>query len=149
MRRTATIEDNAPDLGDLYEREGPRMWRAVFAYAQDRAVIDDAVAEAFAQCLRRGEEVRSPRAFVETLPSPVRSKQCPRVVMGRSRRTCLLALALVIGACTKADTKESASPAKATPSMVVEDVRIPRSVPSDLRITSRWAWLIPRLEARK
>ncbi len=73
MRRTATIEDNAPDLGDLYEREGPRMWRAVFAYAQDRAVIDDAVAEAFAQCLRRGEEVRSPRAFVETLPSPVRA----------------------------------------------------------------------------
>ncbi len=64
MRRTAAIGDDARDLGDLYEREGPRLWRAVFAYAQDRAVTDDAVAEAFAQCLRRGEEVRSPRAWV-------------------------------------------------------------------------------------
>lgn len=44
------------------------------------------------------------------------------------------ASALVIGACTKAATKESASQAKATPSMVVEDVKNPRSVPSDLRI---------------
>jgi RNA polymerase sigma-70 factor (ECF subfamily) len=66
MRRTAAIGDDAHDLGDLYEREGPRLWRAVFAYAQDRAVTDDAVAEAFAQCLRRGEGVRSPRAWVWT-----------------------------------------------------------------------------------
>jgi RNA polymerase sigma factor (sigma-70 family) len=67
MRRTAAIgSNNARDLGDLYEREGPRLWRAVLAYAQDRAVTDDAVAEAFAQCLRRGERVRSPRAWVWT-----------------------------------------------------------------------------------
>lgn len=66
MRRTAAIGDGARDLGDLYEQEGPRLWRAVFAYAQDRAVTDDAVAEAFAQCLRRGEGVRSPRAWVWT-----------------------------------------------------------------------------------
>lgn len=66
MRRTAAIGGDARDLGDLYEREGPRLWRAVFAYAQDRAVTDDAVAEAFAQCLRRGDGVRSPRAWVWT-----------------------------------------------------------------------------------
>ena len=66
MRRTAAIGDKAHDLGDLYEREASRLWRAVFAYAQDRAITDDAVAEAFAQCLRRGSEVRDPRAWVWT-----------------------------------------------------------------------------------
>lgn len=66
MRRTAAIGGEARDLGELYEREGPRLWRAVFAYAQDRAITDDAVAEAFAQCLRRGDEVRSPRSWVWT-----------------------------------------------------------------------------------
>jgi RNA polymerase sigma factor (sigma-70 family) len=64
MRRTTAIEDPAHDLGDLYEREGARSWRAVFAYCQDVSVTDDAVAEAFAQCLRRGDQVRDPRAWV-------------------------------------------------------------------------------------
>ena len=66
MRRTAAVGNDARDLGDLYEREGSRLWRAVFAYSQDRAVTDDAVAEAFAQCLRRGDGVRDPRAWVWT-----------------------------------------------------------------------------------
>jgi RNA polymerase sigma-70 factor (ECF subfamily) len=52
------------DLGDLYAREGARLWRAVFAFAHDRAITDDAVAEAFAQCLRRGDAIRDPRAWV-------------------------------------------------------------------------------------
>lgn len=64
MRRTTAIEDAAHDLGDLYEREGARLWRAVFAYCQDVPITDDAVAEAFAQCLRRGPHVRDPRAWV-------------------------------------------------------------------------------------
>lgn len=63
MRRTA-IEPVTVDLGDLFEREVDRLWRSVFAYAQDRAITDDAVAEAFAQCLRRGDGVRDPRAWV-------------------------------------------------------------------------------------
>lgn len=58
------VTEPAAEVGGLYEREGARLWRAVFAYAQDRALTDDAVAEAFAQCLRRGEEVRDPRAWV-------------------------------------------------------------------------------------
>jgi len=45
---------------------GATVWRAVFAYCQNRAITDDAVAEAFAQCLRRGDEVRDPRAWVWT-----------------------------------------------------------------------------------
>jgi RNA polymerase sigma-70 factor (ECF subfamily) len=62
MRRTT--KTTAPDLGDLYEREAARLWRAVFAYAQDRAVTEDAVAEAFAQCLRRGDAIRDRRAWI-------------------------------------------------------------------------------------
>ena len=62
MRRMATA--TAPDLGDLYRRESSRLWRAVFAYTQDRSITDDAVAEAFAQCLRRGDAVRDPHAWV-------------------------------------------------------------------------------------
>jgi RNA polymerase sigma-70 factor (ECF subfamily) len=66
MRRLAATPDDPPSVGDLYEIEGRRLWRAVFAWCQDRAVADDAVAEAFAQCLRRGEDVRDPRAWVWT-----------------------------------------------------------------------------------
>ena len=48
----------------LYEQEGRRVWRAVFAFAGDREVASDAVAEAFAQCIKRGDAVRDPRAWV-------------------------------------------------------------------------------------
>ncbi len=52
------------DFGLLYEEEGSRLWRAVFAFSGDPDVANDAVAEAFAQCLRRGDAVRDPRAWV-------------------------------------------------------------------------------------
>lgn len=48
----------------LYREEGDRLWRAVFAFARDRDIASDAVAEAFAQCIRRGQAVRSPRDWV-------------------------------------------------------------------------------------
>ncbi len=64
MRGTAADGDEARDLGDLYEREGSRLWRAIFAYSSDRRIADDAVAEAFAQCLRRGDGVRDQRSWV-------------------------------------------------------------------------------------
>lgn len=63
MRR-ATTDPATSDLGELFDREVERLWRSVFAFTQDRAVTDDAVAEAFAQCLGRGTEVRDPRAWV-------------------------------------------------------------------------------------
>lgn len=64
IRKDSVIEQRAHELGDLYEREGQRLWRAVFAYSQSRTITDDAVAEAFAQCMRRGEDVRDPRAWI-------------------------------------------------------------------------------------
>jgi RNA polymerase sigma-70 factor (ECF subfamily) len=50
----------------LYLEQGGRLWAAVFAYARDPGVADDAVAEAFAQLLRRGGEVRDQAAWVWT-----------------------------------------------------------------------------------
>ncbi len=48
----------------LYRHEGDRLWRSVLFYCGDREIADDAVAEAFAQLLRRGSAVRDARAWV-------------------------------------------------------------------------------------
>jgi RNA polymerase sigma-70 factor (ECF subfamily) len=40
------------------------MWQAVFAFAGDPEVASDAVAEAFAQALRRGDAIRSPERWL-------------------------------------------------------------------------------------
>jgi RNA polymerase sigma-70 factor (ECF subfamily) len=49
---------------DLYRRDGERLWRAVLLYSGDREVASDAVAEAFAQLLRRGDAVSAPDRWV-------------------------------------------------------------------------------------
>ncbi|HKZ28421.1 MAG TPA: sigma-70 family RNA polymerase sigma factor [Acidimicrobiia bacterium] len=64
MEGQATAVATRPDLESVYRQHGPRLWRAVFAYAQDRHVADDAVAEAFAQALRRGNAIHSPEKWV-------------------------------------------------------------------------------------
>jgi hypothetical protein len=48
----------------VFEQEADRLWRAVYAFAQDREIAQDAVAEAFAQCIRRGEAVQSPERWI-------------------------------------------------------------------------------------
>lgn len=40
------------------------MWHAVLAFAGDPEVASDAVAEAFAQALRRGDEIRDPQRWI-------------------------------------------------------------------------------------
>src|SRR5512132_2555280 len=52
------------DLERLYREEGDRLWRAVLLYSGDGEVASDAVAEAFAQALRRGDAIHSQRAWV-------------------------------------------------------------------------------------
>jgi RNA polymerase sigma-70 factor, ECF subfamily len=52
------------ELERLYRERGDRLWRAIVAFAGDREVADDAVAEAFAQALRRGPAIRSPERWV-------------------------------------------------------------------------------------
>jgi RNA polymerase sigma-70 factor, ECF subfamily len=51
-------------LDSLYREQAGRLWRAIFAFTGDPEVTSDAVAEAFAQYLRRGAEVRSPIAWL-------------------------------------------------------------------------------------
>jgi RNA polymerase sigma-70 factor (ECF subfamily) len=60
---------------DLYRTEGDRLWSAVRGYAGDRCIADDAVAEAFAQLIRRGEEVRDPAAWVWTTAFRVAARE--------------------------------------------------------------------------
>jgi RNA polymerase sigma-70 factor (ECF subfamily) len=64
MHPGTTARERAETFDRLYRDEGRRLWRAVLAFAADPDVASDAVAEAFAQCLRRGEAVRDPRAWV-------------------------------------------------------------------------------------
>ncbi len=64
MDRSELTLDLDGEVGALYRSDGERLWRAVYGFAQDREVASDAVAEAFAQCLARGEAVRSPKAWV-------------------------------------------------------------------------------------
>jgi RNA polymerase sigma-70 factor (ECF subfamily) len=52
------------ELERLYREQGDRMWRAVLAFAGDPEVASDAVAEAFAQALRRGSEIRDPERWL-------------------------------------------------------------------------------------
>jgi RNA polymerase sigma factor (sigma-70 family) len=52
------------DLERTYRQEGPKLQRAVFLFTGDRDVADDAVAEAFAQALARGPEVRDASRWV-------------------------------------------------------------------------------------
>jgi RNA polymerase sigma-70 factor (ECF subfamily) len=48
----------------LYRERGDRIWRGLLAFSGDPEVANDAVAEAFAQVLRRGDEVRDPERWV-------------------------------------------------------------------------------------
>jgi len=51
-------------IESLYLEHAERLWRALYAYAGDREVASDAVAEAFAQYLQRGSAVRSPARWI-------------------------------------------------------------------------------------
>jgi RNA polymerase sigma factor (sigma-70 family) len=64
MRPSAVEAGTASDLERLYREDGARLWRAVLLWSGDANVASDAVAEAFAQALQRGEAIRSPAAWV-------------------------------------------------------------------------------------
>jgi RNA polymerase sigma-70 factor, ECF subfamily len=61
----ATVTSDAEAaLERLFEAEAKRIWRALVAYTGDREVASDAMAEAFAQALARGDELRSAERWV-------------------------------------------------------------------------------------
>jgi len=61
--RASRLSD-AGALDLVYREQAPRMWRALTAYAGSREVAEDAVAEAFAQALARGEDLWAPERWV-------------------------------------------------------------------------------------
>jgi RNA polymerase sigma-70 factor, ECF subfamily len=48
----------------LYREHGAHLWRGVVLFAGDLEIANDAVAEAFAQAINRGDELRSPIAWI-------------------------------------------------------------------------------------
>lgn len=52
------------EYGRIFRAEGDRLWRAVFAFSHDAEIASDAVAEAFAQCIRRGDQVQAPERWI-------------------------------------------------------------------------------------
>lgn len=50
----------------VYEADHARLWRSLFAFCGSRPLADDAVAEAFAQALRRGDGIDDVAAWVWT-----------------------------------------------------------------------------------
>jgi RNA polymerase sigma-70 factor (ECF subfamily) len=64
MMTVATVEAPTTSIEALYRQDGDRLWRALLAYAGDPDVASDALAEAYAQLLRRGASVTNPQAWV-------------------------------------------------------------------------------------
>lgn len=58
------MKDAASAIERAYRDQRERLWRALLLFCGDRGVADDAVAEAFAQALRRGDELRDPGRWV-------------------------------------------------------------------------------------
>jgi RNA polymerase sigma-70 factor, ECF subfamily len=51
-------------LEGVYRSEGPAIWRALVAYTGDEAIAEDALSEAFAQALARGDALREPARWI-------------------------------------------------------------------------------------
>jgi RNA polymerase sigma-70 factor (ECF subfamily) len=51
-------------LEGVYRDDGRKLWWSLLALCGDREIATDAVAEAFAQALARGDQIRDPRAWV-------------------------------------------------------------------------------------
>src|SRR6187402_2630735 len=64
MDSALAVVDAPQDIEALYRADADRLWRAVRAFAGDAEIASDAVAEAYAQLLRRGTAVRDPAAWV-------------------------------------------------------------------------------------
>ena len=86
METAAASVRVAPSIEAIYRQEADRLWRALFAYAADTEIASDAVAEAFAQAIRRGSAIRDARAWVWKAGFRIAAGELKR----RSRSTDLL-----------------------------------------------------------
>jgi RNA polymerase sigma factor (sigma-70 family) len=58
------VGDASDAVEHVYRQQAARLWRALVAYCGDPEVASDAVAEAFAQAIRRGSGIRDPERWV-------------------------------------------------------------------------------------
>jgi hypothetical protein len=56
--------DLEQDVESLYRVQGARLWRSIALSTGSRDVADDAVAEAFAQAIARGDAIHDPAAWI-------------------------------------------------------------------------------------
>jgi RNA polymerase sigma-70 factor, ECF subfamily len=82
----APVTEAQDSFERLYREQGAKLWRALFAFSGDREVASDALAEAFAQSLARGEAITNPDGWVWTAAFRIasgelkmRSRSGPRV----------------------------------------------------------------------
>lgn len=64
MAQDVLVEPHKAEVERVFRTEAPKMWRAMLAFGGDPDVASDAVAEAFAQAIARGAEVRSASAWI-------------------------------------------------------------------------------------
>jgi RNA polymerase sigma-70 factor (ECF subfamily) len=63
MREALLGANRGSELERLYREHGARLWHALLGFCGDPDVAADALAEAFAQALRRGEAIREPLSW--------------------------------------------------------------------------------------
>lgn len=59
-----TADPPTTEVERLYREDGRRLWWALLGYCGDPEIASDALAEAFAQLLRRGDAVHAPARWV-------------------------------------------------------------------------------------
>lgn len=64
MDATAAVIDGPVPIERLYRDDGEKLWRALYGFGADAEIASEAVNEAFAQLIRRGDGVRDPAAWV-------------------------------------------------------------------------------------
>ena len=72
------VESSVDGWERLYRDEGPRLWRALFAYSRDRDIANDALDEAFTQAIARDRRIREPSSWIWTTAFKVASGELKR-----------------------------------------------------------------------
>ena len=63
MDNAVVVIEATPSIEEVYRDQADRLWRSLYAFAGNADIASDAVAEAYAQVLRRGSAVRDPNAW--------------------------------------------------------------------------------------
>lgn len=64
METYAAAAEATDPIEAVYRLDADRLWRSLYLFSADADVASDAVAESFAQAIRRGSAIRDPRAWV-------------------------------------------------------------------------------------